>query len=100
MSITHLLPDDAYPADPATGEPMPAEKRADVDRRLSELLEKHPLPTEPGEYVDGTGDHWILDAQGGWTDHHGMHRNARYAPIIALLINKGGPFIRIQEVEQ
>ena len=60
---TNLLPDDAYPRDPATGAPMPAEKRAKVDRRLHEL--QHTVPTEPGEYLDGKGDRWILDAEGG-----------------------------------
>lgn len=95
-----LLPEDAYPADPVTGEPMPAEQRATVDRRLRELLEERPLPTEPGEYVDGTGDRWSLDAQGGWTDHEGVRRDARYAPIIALFVDRGGPFARVDDADR
>lgn len=92
-----LLPDDAYPRDPVTGATMPARKRASVDRRIRELLRAHPLPTEPGEYRDGTGDLWTLDAEGGWTDHQGVRRDARYAPIIALFVEKGGPFVRIDD---
>ncbi|MFC7849333.1 hypothetical protein ACFUTU_12745 [Arthrobacter sp. NPDC057388] len=91
-----LLPGDAYPRNPVTGALMPADKRANIDRRLRLLVKQHLLPTKPGEYLDATGDRWTLDAQGGWTDNHGVHRDARYAPIIALFVHTSGPFTRIR----
>lgn len=87
-----LLPGDAYPPDRTTGAPMPPRKHAAIDRKLRRLVKQHPLPTEPGEYLDATGDRWTLDAQGGWTDDDGVHRDARYAPIIALFVHNSGPF--------
>jgi hypothetical protein len=92
-----LLPADAYPNDPTTGKAMSDEKRTTVDRKLRALPTQYPLPTEPGEYLDGTGDHWVLDGQGGWTDHHGVHRDARYAPLLVLLVDKDGPLVRLED---
>src|SRR5690606_9478661 len=92
-----LLPDDAYPADPSTGAPMDEARRARVDDALVLLLAKHPVPQEPGTYVDGQGDRWVLDAEGGWTDHQGVRRDSRYTPIIAMFIDAAGPFVRVDE---
>ena len=93
----NLLPANAYPPDPSTGAPMPAARRANVDHRIRELLTAHPLPTEPGTYIDGQGDRWVLDADGGWTDNNGIHRDARYAPIIALFVDLSGPLVRVPQ---
>ncbi|WP_285244021.1 hypothetical protein [Pseudarthrobacter sp. fls2-241-R2A-127] len=92
----NMLPGDAYPPERTTGAPMPARKRAAIDRKLRRMVKQHRLPAEPGEYLDTTGDRWTLDAQGGWTDAGGVHRDARYAPIIALFVHNSGPFTRIE----
>lgn len=91
-SSTWTLPEDAYPDRP-DGTPMPPEKRAVVDQRLRDVA--HLIPVEPGNYVDGDGDYWRLDEDGGWTDHKNEKRDARYTPIIGLMIEAKGSFIRI-----
>ncbi|WP_424863035.1 hypothetical protein [Streptomyces sp. MMS24-I29] len=81
--------------DRAPGAPTPADKRANVDRRLRELLQTNAVPTKPGAYLDSTGDRGRLDAEVGWTDHQGVWRDARYAPITALFIDRSGPMTRV-----
>lgn len=82
----NLLPGDAYPVE------VTAAGRARLDRRMRELLVAGAVPTVPGEYVDGTGDCWTLDEDGGWTDHLGERRDPEYNALIALF----GPMTPVQ----
>lgn len=71
-----LLPEDAYPAE------VDQAGRDRVDAHLRERL--HTIPTVPGEYLDEEGERWVLDADGGWTDHRGERRPSAYTPILGM----------------
>lgn len=51
---------------------IPESRREHVRLRLEKLAAL--VPTEPGEYVDETGDRWTLTADGRWYDHEGATR--------------------------
>lgn len=93
---TQLLPDDAYPINPVTGKPMTRQARRQLDARLRAMLPG--LPTEPGSYFDAQGDLWVLDTEGGWTDHQGVRKDARYAPVVAAMMLDAGSMPRTKEV--
>lgn len=81
-SRVRVLPLDAY-------EGLSEAGRDRVDRKLRKAARL--LPTEPGEYLDGSGHTWTLDEGGGWTDRKGRRRPGEYAPILSTL----GPWTRV-----
>jgi hypothetical protein len=80
-----LLPLDAYPAT------VDEAGRDRVDARLREQLDT--IPTAPGEYLDNEGERWVLDADGCWSDHHGVKRPREYTPILGMW----GPWVGLPE---
>lgn len=71
-----FLPREAYSG-------LDETQRETVDTAISNSL--HLIPTEPGAYVDRTGDIWTLDSQGRWTDNRGETRSKKWTPYIALI---------------
>lgn len=80
-----LLPPDAYPDD------LDEAARARLDIFLGALAGL--IPDEPGTYLDGEGDPWVRDADGSWTDLHGVRRGPAHTPLLALF----GPWRRAGE---
>lgn len=70
-----LMSLDRYPDD------LDEAGRDRVDERLRRQL--HMIPTEPGVYYDNQGEPWVLDEDGGWTDHLGERRTSPDTAILS-----------------
>lgn len=66
----------------------PMDQVENIARQL--LLKEHTIPTEPGDWLDGEGDPWVLDVHGNWIDKNGHSRPQRFNIILAA----AGPWRR------
>lgn len=65
-----------------------------VEARIVELSKLVPfVPTKPGAYTDGSGDVWVCDDEGGWTDNTGKRMTGDWL----LLLGRFAPWTPVGE---